>query len=81
MFTKEFRLAAVHGLERRIGQQALEIDFLKRACSASRNSGCLDCNENDYMLGKKNLSRRRGIDLVFVRTVLMETSRCPGTLP
>jgi hypothetical protein len=31
MFTKEFRLAAVHGLERRIGQQALEIDFLK-AC-------------------------------------------------
>ena len=27
-------------LERKIGQQALEIDFLKGACSASRNSGC-----------------------------------------
>src|SRR6266487_993641 len=27
-------------LERKIGQQALEIDFLKGACSASRSSGC-----------------------------------------
>src|SRR5690348_16562042 len=27
-------------LERKIGQQALEIDFLKAACSASRSSGC-----------------------------------------
>src|ERR1035437_5316163 len=28
-------------LERKVGQQALEIDFLKGACSASRNSGML----------------------------------------
>src|SRR5476651_904747 len=27
-------------LERKIGQQAVEIDFLKGACNASKNSGC-----------------------------------------
>src|SRR5512146_198608 len=27
-------------LERKVGQQALEIDFCEGACSASRNSGC-----------------------------------------
>jgi len=27
-------------LERKVGQQTAEIDFLKGACSASRSSGC-----------------------------------------
>ncbi len=29
-------------LERKVGQQALEIDFLKGTCSASTNSGCCE---------------------------------------
>jgi len=35
--TEESRVAE---LERKVGRQALEIDFIKQACSMSRNSAC-----------------------------------------
>ena len=50
-------------LERKIGQQALEIDFLKGcACSASRNSGCCRRAPRDRLGSGSHDGRRVDLD-------------------
>jgi transposase len=52
-------------LERKIGQQALEIDFWKAACSASRNSGCcrLDWKSAVYRKVQEEVKAERGLTI------------------